>query len=152
MKLSVRGSRDLREKLEQVRPALEAGVRALALEAKGKIDRYPPAPRGRHMRVTARQRAFLRWAVKEGLIEVPYRRGLSPGSQALSKKWTIQIEEGGLRAVVGNNVNYGPFVQDREVQSRFHAETGWKTVQEVEEELEGRVQEVLGEVIRKALR
>lgn len=138
-------------KLDEVLPTVKAVVKALALEAKGKVDKAPRQPKQRMKFKTRRQRAYVLAAIREGLIDAPYRRAMSPGSEALSKSWTIGELEGGLAAVVGNDTSYGPLVQDRDEQSLFHKETGWITVQDVREKMQPTIMKKFQEAVRKAL-
>ena len=141
----------IRGKLEEVLPVVKGVVKALALEAKGKISKAPRQPKHRMKFKSARQRAYVLAAIREGLIEVPYRRAMSPGSEALNKSWTIGELEDGLGAVVGNDTSYGPLVQDRDQQSLFHQETGWITVQDVREQMQPTITKKFQAAVRKAL-
>ena len=104
----------IKGKLAEVLPVVKAVVKEMALEAKGKIARAPgQAEAGDE--VQDAEAAVLRAGCDPGgLIDAPYRRAMSSGSEALSKSWTIGEIEGGLGAVVGNDTSYGPLVQDRE--------------------------------------
>lgn len=74
-----------------------------------------------------RMRAGFFAALKSGAIEVPYRRGQSPGSEKLGSKWTVSTQNAGWRAVVGNNASYARLVQDSANQTSYHRHTGWLT-------------------------
>lgn len=137
-------------KLEDILPVARATLQALAIEVKGKIAKAPKQPKHR-MKMTRKQRAFVMRAIREGLIEVPWRRAMSAGSEALSKSWATEIENDGLRAVIGNDTSYGPFVQDRENQSLFHQQTGWITVQDVQEQTQPVLAKKFASAVRKAL-
>ena len=122
-------------RLEQFKH-LKASLKAAATHVKGKIAKYPDAgnkPRKGWMSEnvwTDKQRRWF-WAnLKEGNISLPYQRGTSPGSEALGRKWTTAPRNNGMAYVVGNNVSYGPLVQG-EKQARYHAQTGWKTTEQV---------------------
>jgi hypothetical protein len=71
-------------------------------------------------------------------------------SETLGRKWTIKSRDGGMSAVVGNNVSYGIFVQG-EKQAAFHARRGWKTTEQVADKEGPRVREYIAEAIRRAL-
>lgn len=47
----------------------------------------------------------------------------------LGRRWTTDVSRSGntLTGKVGNNTAYGPFVQSKRFQRRFHARTGWVT-------------------------
>ena len=116
-------------RLAQFREASKA-LQAAALHVKGKIAQYPAERHGPQPFKSDKSRRFFFWALREGKIEVPYRRGASPGSQSLGRKWTIASSNGGLMVTIGNNVSYGPLVQG-EKQTGYHATTGWRTVEQV---------------------
>lgn len=112
-------------------------VKAAAIHVKGKIAHYPaqrhgpnPGLYGSSARAERMRRGFFA-RLRSGEIEVPYRRGASPGSESLGRKWTIAQSNAGLTATVGNNVSYGPLVQSDKRQTAYHAATGWKTVEQV---------------------
>ena len=148
--ITPKGFDKLLAKMPRFRPALRGAVRAGALHVKGKIARYPAARHGPQPFKTARQRRFFFYAVRAGLIEVPYRRGQSARSETLGRKWTIKSEDDGLTAVVGNNASYGPVVQDRDEQSFYHKTTGWPTVQDVQEDEGPVVRNLMARAIRNA--
>ena len=115
--------------LEQMRQ-LAAAVKSAALHVKGKIAQYPAESHRPQPFVSDKQRRGFFAKLRKGKIDVPYRRGASPGSQSLGRKWTIASSNGGLTVTVGNNVSYGPLVQG-EKQTGYHATTGWRTVEQV---------------------
>lgn len=125
---------------ERLVGVIKTGLAAVALEAKGKIAAYPPSPGGRPQFPegfkSLKQQRFFFAALRDGRIEVPYRRGGSRGSQKLGGSWTTQEELGGLAQVIGTAVGYAPTVLDEERQSSYHAATGWVTVQRRAVELE----------------
>ena len=112
---------------------VKAALRAGALHMRGAIAAMPPVSRRSQPLRTEKQRRGFFWRLHHGLIDVPYRRGSSPGSETLTRRWTIGEEADGLRQVIGNNARYGRLVQDREQQTAYHRDTGWPTVQGVEE-------------------
>ena len=134
---------------------VKAGIKAGALHIKGKIADYPPRKYVSIKSVggwkSEKQRRWFFWALRTGQIEVPYRRGVSPMSQDLGGKWTIKERDGGMTAVVGNNVSYGPFVQSAANQSPMMRKIGWKTTEKVADEEGPRVRELIAKAIRKAL-
>lgn len=124
------------------KPAIAEG----AAHIKSVIAEYPPRQLGRKQPPkTMKQRIFLINAIKEGRIEVPYRRGRSPGSEAMGRRWTIQFRDDGKTAVVGNNASYVERVHDSDKQSAFHKDGGWKTDRQV---ADGEAQEVKEIMIR----
>ena len=85
------------------------------------------------------------WARVDGSI------GSRKTSETLGRKWTVQTRDGGMTAIVGNNVSYGPFVQDEDRQTSFHKRRGWKTTQKVAEEESREVTELVIKAVEDAL-
>lgn len=137
-------------KLEAILPQVKAAGQAAALEVKGKVARAPKQPHRKMGFKSLRQRLFVIAAIQSGLIDYPYRRAMSPGSEALSKSWTIGEENGGLTHIVGNDTSYGPYVQGEE-QSSFHQATGWPTTEQVKEEMQPVIAERFQKAVRQAL-
>lgn len=133
--------------LEQMKQMAKA-VKAAATHVKGKIATYPPVRRGPQPFKTDKSRRYFFWALRNGKIDVPYRRGASPGSETLGRKWTISAQDSGLTAVVGNNVSYGRLVQG-ESQTGYHKTTGWKTTEQVADEERETVVRMLVEEIER---
>ncbi|GAG42428.1 unnamed protein product, partial [marine sediment metagenome] len=52
-------------------------------------------------------------------------------SEGLGRAWTWEVTNGGRRGEVGNDTSYGPYVQDKTKQTRFHKARNWKTIQDV---------------------
>jgi hypothetical protein len=91
---------------------------------------------------------FLRHAFEEGLIDSPYRRGRSAGSEGLGRKWTVEFRDEGKTAVVGNNASYARFVQGQSDQALYHQTTGWTTDKKVAKQEARAVYEILARHIR----
>jgi hypothetical protein len=130
-------------------------VKAAALHVKGKIDVYPEAKRPTRASVygkafkSDKQRRYFFWALREGKIEVPYRRGESPGSQTFGRRWTIATSNAGLTAEIGNNASYGPLLMDSGRQSLYAKAVGWHTTDAVlDEETETVTRMVTDEIER----
>lgn len=148
--ITPRGFDRLMAKLPRFRAAMRAAISAGALHVKGKIASYPPRRYGTQPFKSPRQAMGFFKRLHAGAIEVPYRRGQSPGSETLGRKWTIRDRDDGLTAVVGNNASYGPYVQDRDEQSLYHQKSGWVTVQDVREDEGPVVRDLMGQAIRSA--
>ena len=148
-RIEIKGIERIVGRLEDIERALPAGIKAAAIHVKGKVDDAPQVRRGR-MPMTPRQRAWFLMALREGLIEVPWRRGASSLSEKLSQSWTTEMRDE-RSAVIGNDTSYGPFVQDKEKQSKYHEETGWKTIQDVVEAEAGKARDIVASVVRKAI-
>jgi len=75
--------------------------------------------------------------------------GKRPGSTytrtfQLANKWDYEFSA--LQARIYNDIPYGPYVQG-EKQTWFHAETGWKTADQISTETEESVRKQFEEVI-----
>ena len=81
---------------------------------------------------TPKQRGWFFWALKHGKIEVPYRRGQSPGSEKLGASWTKRVRRGsqGIVATIGTKASYARLVMDDKRQATIHRGR-WQTVQKV---------------------
>ena len=130
---------------------IKAGLKAGGLHVKGKLAQYPPRKYLPQPFKTDKSRRFFFAALKDGRIQVPYRRGQSPGSEDLGQKWTVKERKGGLQVVVGNNVSYGPLVQGPE-QSGYMKAIGWKTTDQIAKEETAAVNKILAAAIEKALK
>ena len=111
--------------------SVKTALRVAALHVKGKIAQYPPASHRPQGFVSDKQRRGFFAKLRSGEIEVPYRRGISPGSQNLGQRWTTETRNGGLTQIIGNNASYAPLVQGPGQQTSYHATTGWKTTEQV---------------------
>lgn len=131
------------EELKPVTDALQAG----AVHVKGKIAQYPPASEAND---PSRQRWYERgygpkWRTRDGSIAG------KKTSETLGRKWTTASRNRGLTQIVGNNVSYGPFVQDKDRQAWFHRERGWKTTEQVAEEEAETVLKFIADEVEKVL-
>jgi len=125
------------QKLKFVKSAMLAGAGLM----QGYIATYPstlanytnPLLSGKTEEAARMRRGFFA-RLRSGKIEVPYRRGQSPGSQKLGPSWKVKTRNYGLTAVVGTSVKYARRVQDRKNQTIGHGKTGWVTVQDVAEQ------------------
>lgn len=154
MSIEITGLNELLSKLtrlEQLRRVQHA-LRAAALHVKGKIATYPPeSHRPQPFQNDADRRSFFA-KLRAGEIEVPYRRGVSPGSQKLGSRWTIAASDSGMTQTIGNNTSYGPQVQGPGQQIAYHAETGWKTTSTVAREEEALVVDYIRQAVIDELR
>lgn len=116
------------EQLKRVLAALESATVYLV----GILADYPPERHEPQPFKTDKSRRYFFYALEAGLIDVPYKRGISPNSQDLKHRWTT-AQVGPLAYEAGNNAGYGPYVQDAEKQTAYHKATGWLTIQDVEQ-------------------
>lgn len=111
---------------------VQAALLAGGLRFKGIVATYPPANRRPQGFISDRQRRGFFALLRSGAIEVPYRRGLSPNSEGLGRRWTAQMQ-GNNTVIVGNNASYAPLVQGNS-RTQYHRVTGWKTLQQAWQE------------------
>lgn len=133
--IRIEGADKLIEKLKSLESMarVKQAIKDAAVELKGYIQEAPHhVPRPNPLiKLDDRVRRGFFAALKSGKIEVPYRRGASPGSEMLSKKgWTISTANQGWRAVVGTSVSYARLVQDSAKQTSYHRQTGWLTTRQ----------------------
>lgn len=116
---------------QRYRRAVRLGLEILGAEVHNLIATYPPAtianspanPTGRWY-----QRGYgPRWRRKDGSV------GGRKTSQQLGQSWTTKVSN--WQAVVGTKATYAPFVQSAEDQAAFHKARGWKTDQDVLQEV-----------------
>lgn len=119
------------EQMNRVRAAVYESANML----RDKVAKYPseshrpnPMLRGDSAKAK-RMRAGFFARLKSGEIQVPYRRGQSPGSEKLGQRWTISMGMQGWSAVIGNNASYARLVQSSN-QTSYHRHTGWITTRQ----------------------
>lgn len=114
-----------------------AAVKSAAGHVKRQFQEYPPRASLTRMSVygqtfqSERQRRYFFAALRDGRIEVPYRRGGSPGSRNIKQSWTVTTSNGGMTAEIGTNAPYAGWLHRHGQQSRYHAAVGWRTDQEI---------------------
>lgn len=103
------------------RTVAKAGIRAGGAHLKKKFAEYPPkANRRMWPYMTPKAKRYFWWALGQGIIEVPYRRGSSPGSEKMGANWTVTTPNW-YTATVGNKAKYAKYVMgDKEDQARYH--------------------------------
>lgn len=149
--IRIEGIEELEAKLGELatikvlRPPMEESLAHLRNE----IATYPPPPSGyRMVWKSEKQRRFFFAALREGLIQVPYRR-----TGTLGRSWTHKIDVGGstlIKGVLGNNVEYGPWVQGEGQQAAIHVNR-WRTDAQVAKEQESKVVGIFDMAIQKAM-
>jgi hypothetical protein len=143
--VQVRGVDEVVRKLNRLASmdGAKRGIAAGAALLKAKMADYPEQTHDRHAFVSDKQRRFFFAALRDGTLGVPYKR-----TGKLGQGWTVNFENGGLSAVVGNNVPYGPLVQKAGEQAGFH-QNNWLTDQEVANNWGPKVVDGIAEEIRK---
>jgi hypothetical protein len=135
----------------------KAGVQAAGLYLKGALSEQPEQKRLTRKDVygssfkTDKQRRFFFWALKSGAIQVPYQRGSSPKSERFNSRWTVESENDGMSAALGNNTLYGPLLMQKENQSLYAKRVGWQTTEAVVDAEREKVVEIIGGSIQDGL-
>jgi hypothetical protein len=150
------------EKLGFIPDSIKAALLAAGEQLKGKLAEYPPQVKLSRDSVygqsfqSDRQRRWFFASLRDGSLDVPYRRGSSANSETLGKKWTTEASNDGMKVTIGNNVSYAGFVQggegDNVSQSKFHKAIGWKTTDDVVSEEEGMIQDFFSEFIEDEIK
>jgi len=126
--------------MQVLRPPMEASLTSLYND----LTDYPPPSRGKVRFKSARQRKYFFWAVKQGIITVPYVR-----SGKLGQSWTTRIDTTatGMYGRVGTNMSYARWVQSDELQARIHR-GNWMT----DEQAFGQRRDEIVQRFRRAMR
>lgn len=93
-----------------------------------KINKYPPRRHGPAIFQSIDEMKSFFAQLREGKIDVPYVRGISPGSERLGQKWKVRKQFN--RVMIRNDASYAAKVQGR-AQHPYHKKTGWLTVTRV---------------------
>lgn len=131
-----------------------AGTQAakLILRQRG-LQRYPPQRRGMPQPfVSDRQRRYFFWALAQGIIEVPYRRGKSARSERYGTQFYVESHPRNLTTIVGNRASYARWLTDKDQQSGYMAARGWRKLKEVALEQEDNIVAIYDRWIQQALK
>ncbi len=129
--------------LEFLRAPMQAACEAIA----GEAAIYPPASRKRMTWKSEKQRRFVMAGIRSGAIQVPYRR-----TDRLGQGWTTKVTSAPseLRGIVGNDIQYGPYVMDDKDQAAYHGGT-WPVMGKIARAMEPTVVDLLEGATRTAL-
>lgn len=132
--IRLEGSEELIKKLQSLEDMkrVKAGVVNAAETLRDKVKEYPPQSSRPNpmLKVNDKMRRGFFAKLKAGEIEVPYRRGQSPGSKKLGQSWNIERKNYGFKAIIGTKVSYARLVQDSAQQTSYHMQTGWITTKQ----------------------
>lgn len=97
------------------------------------MEEYPGPPQRPYpnMLRTAKQRRYFFWALKQGIIKVPYERR---GKLGQSWTWRISSLGNGLHGVAGTDKSYAKYVQSSAHQALIHR-GNWRTEMDAIREL-----------------
>lgn len=115
------------------------------------LRKYPPdaarAPQAQNW--TDKQRRYFFWALRQGIIEVPYRRTLSPGSENFGKQWYVKRK--GFSTEIGNRASYAHWLSGDD-QSAYQAARGWRKLLDVANEKLPQITKVYNAWVAKLLK
>ena len=155
--IEIKGLGNLEKKINSLAQmkAVKAALQNAGTHVKGEMARYPQR---KHITIqqvggwaSEKQRRWFFAALRSGEIDVPYRRGQSPGTEDLGQRWTVTTKDGGLTVVVGNNASYALYVQGDDKQSQMMKLIGWKTDKQVVEKEKDKMTGYLEKAIKKIL-
>ena len=92
------------------------------------LRRYPPPYHAPRPFQSDKQRRYFFAALRDGQIEVPYRRGGSPGSERYGTQFYVQ-PRGALTTAVGNRASYAVWLAGG--GSRYMAAGSWRALADV---------------------
>ena len=94
--------------------AMKGGMRGGVEIVRSGLAAYPPRRLGAKVTFSSdKQRKGFFAALRSGKIEVPYRRGVSPGSETLGKSWTTEVKSLGpthIQGIDGTRASYAELV------------------------------------------
>ena len=126
-----------------LRRATAAAVKVLRARA----AKYPGKSTGKMTFVSDKQRRFFFAALRQGTIQVPYRR-----TGTLGRKWTSKVTftDDEVMGFAGNNAPYARFVQGFDTQARIHA-GNWQTEQDVANDSRDEIMGIFADEIGRAM-
>jgi hypothetical protein len=131
---------------DTIKPALTATGEVI----RSYLVRYPGKPSYPLRWASQRQRFYVLYVLRKNLG--PYKRTTDPMSQRLQASWAVEYNRP-WRVIVGTRVTYAPYVQGRDKQQPYHADTGWITDEVAMQRTidSGVLQDNMISVVRKAL-
>jgi len=103
------------------------------------LREYPPNGPKPAMQMTDKQRRGYFAKLNSGEIEVPYRRGQSPGSEKYGSQWYIAEKKYGVK--MGNRASYAGHLTSND-QANYMAGLGWRKLWDVAKEKKDRIQSI----------
>lgn len=114
----------------RLRDGTDAFLDAAALYVKGDASKYPGVKRKKVAdKWTKKQRGYFFYALKKGLIDVPYTRGSSRRSERLMARWSIRAQ--GHTRIVGNNASYALLMHGRGKHQSFYHRNNWRNIDKI---------------------
>lgn len=150
--VDVAGLKPLIDKLAKMPKAVHEEVTRAAADETVKAMRVYPAEKSVSRTqaygtpfFTDKQRRYFFWALRQGIITVPYRR-----TNTLRDNWVVVGQ--GLDEIVVNQTPYAGLVMGDNEQNRMHQQIGWKRLEQRLRENSQKLAKVLQSAADKALR
>lgn len=131
----------------RVGQALKRATSASVKLLRQRLAKYPGKSTGAMVFVSDKQRRFFFAALREGKLQVPYRR-----TGTLGRKWTSKVTftDDDVMGFVGNSAPYAPLVQGFDTQAHIH--TGnWQTEQDVANDSRDEIMGIFADEIGRAM-
>lgn len=144
---------DLLKKIDKATQlqAFKNGLHLAALEVEKVLKIYPPERHAPQPFKTEKQRRYFFYALRKGLIEVPYIRRVNINSQDMRANWEVKPLDNGFTQVIGNPISYSKYVHGNTEQNHYHKVTGWKTVAQIAKSMEPRIVQIVSAEVAKDL-
>lgn len=120
------------------------------------LQEYPPLPHPKYKLrfYSAKQRRFVMWAIRTGVIQIPYKR-----TRRLAEGWKVRVDwhfrSSQIKAVVYNTVPYVRWVMGDRMQAYMHRGY-WPRMTEVykreKEEINRIIRDTVNAYLKKAKR
>lgn len=143
-----------------LKPAIQAATKAIALEVQGEIAPYPPIVSHSGRRSWYERGYGPKWMTKAGVHGRPTsqtlgrRFGLLGALPAVGKGGWALVAKGSMGHVLGNSATYAGLVHSKERQARVHARHGWVTDEQAMRQViaSGAVKRIVTQAIMARLR
>jgi len=127
---------------KHLRRAMDRSVK----DIQRKLQEYPTGKPGPMVFTSDKQRRYFFWALRQGKIQVPYRR-----TGTLGRKWKTRVTGADrIQGIVENPTPYAPMVQGDE-QAAIHRGR-WEPASKIVEKREKQVRRFHEDAIRDAIR
>lgn len=166
LKVTIDGMEQIEKRLKELPEAVGgAGVAAASSYLVGvlvnrEVPPYKYIPRSQVPWASAKQRRYVMWAIRRGIIDVPYRRmGRSSvfGERAdvqvtgVQGEWTISVEQKSRQVSISNNKPYAHWLYGSD-QAKRAGLIGWKKMTRILMEYEKKTVAAFERGVKAALK
>lgn len=122
---------DLRKLASEYRREIDETIKDWTKSKRARLKSYgyPPQTNKPQPFKTEKQRRFFFWALREGIIVVPY-----PRTGRLANSWSAN-KEGWANWVLKNSAIYAKFVIAKDTQSNYHKGNWWVAEDVIDEDV-----------------